>query len=101
MARPRGDRLLWYVFAGSRGGPTRIRILRALLQSPMNANQLAKTLGMDYKTIDYQLRVLSKHTYVVSRVDGYGKPWEPSKNLLAVLDEFHALAAQALGENPE
>lgn len=86
------DRLLWYVFAGSRGGPTRIRIMRRLLDEPRNTNQLATDLGMDYKTIDYQLRVLSKHRYVVSRVEGYGRPWEPSKNLLAALDEFEAVA---------
>lgn len=88
------DRLLWYVFAGSRGGPTRVRLVQALLAEPQNTNQLAKHLGMDYKTIDYQLRVLGKHTYVVSRSDGYGRPWEPSKNLLAVLPEFEAIAAK-------
>jgi predicted ArsR family transcriptional regulator len=90
------DRLLWYVFAGSRGGPTRIRLMRCLLDQPRNTNQLAKDLGMDYKTIDYQLRVLKKHTYAVSRTKGYGRPWEPSRNFLATLDEFEAVAHKVL-----
>lgn len=87
------DRLLWYVFAGSRGGVTRTRIVRSLLDLPKNAHQVSRELGMDYKTVEYNLRVLSKHRYVVSRIEGYGKPWELSLDLLAVLDEFHQVTA--------
>ncbi len=82
------ERLLWYVFAGSRGGPTRVRVVQALHAQPRNTNQLAKDLEMDFKSIDYQLRVLAKHTFVVRREEGYGMPWEVSKNLLAAWDTF-------------
>lgn len=78
------ERLLWYLFAGSRGGPTRIRILAALLDRPYNLNQLAKHLGMDYKTVDHNLRVLMKHVIVVCPEAGsYGATYHPSKNFLA------------------
>lgn len=85
------DRLLWYVFAGSRGGATRSRIVASILAEPKNTHQIAKGLGMDYKTIEYNLRVLDKHRYVVTVTEGYGALWAPSKNLLAVLDQFRTL----------
>jgi len=88
------DRLFWYVFAGSRGGPTRARIMETLLQEPMNTNQLARALELDYKTVEYQLRVLGKHMYVVADRERYGRCWRPSRNLLAAEEAFAALAAQ-------
>lgn len=60
--------VLWYVLASSRGGPTRIRILRALVDRPRNANQLATNLEFDYTTIRYHLDVLMENN-VVERSD--------------------------------
>src|SRR5260370_26890264 len=51
-------RLLWYLFAGTRGGPSRAELIRALQNLPSNANQLAQVLHVDYKTIHHTLRVL-------------------------------------------
>jgi DNA-binding transcriptional ArsR family regulator len=90
------DRVLAYVCFGSRGGPTRVRILKALLREPRNTNRLAEALGLDYKTVEYNLRVLAKHRLVVRPLgDAYGTPWEPSKNLLADLADFLHAAAKA------
>lgn len=50
--------VLWYLLASSRGGPTRVRIVRALDERPRNANQLATELGLDYTTIRHHLDVL-------------------------------------------
>lgn len=88
------DRLLWYVFAGSRGGATRIRIVQHLLEHPHNTNELSRRLGMDYKSVEYQLRVLRKHTYVVAGDEPYGRLFHPSKNLLAAMQDFEAVAAR-------
>jgi len=96
-----------YVFAGSRGGATRARIVHAVLETPKNNHQLAKELGLDYKTVQYNLRVLDKHRYLVTVTEGYGTLWAPSKNLLAVADQFQAICADLdLGkptntDNPE
>lgn len=87
------DRLLWYLFAGSRGGPTRVRIVELLLGRPRNANELARELGLDYKTVEYNLRVLAKHVVVVLEdPDAYGRTYRPSKNLLAARADFAAIA---------
>ncbi|MDP3066542.1 MAG: hypothetical protein Q8N08_07375, partial [Methanobacteriaceae archaeon] len=42
--------LLWWLIAGNRGGINRARIINELQSRPYNANQLAKSLGLDYKT---------------------------------------------------
>ncbi len=89
------DRLLWYLFAGSRGGPTRIRIVRALIERPYNAHQLSKLLGLDYKTVEYNLRVLSKHVVVVTDAPRtYGALYHPSKNLMAHRRTFDEIVAK-------
>ena len=62
------DGVLWYVLASSRGGPTRVRILRALAERPRNANQLATDLGYDYTTIRHHLTVLMDNN-IVERTD--------------------------------
>ena len=57
-------RLLWYLLGGTRGGPNRAEILRVLRERPLNANQLAESLGVDYKTVQHHLRVLEEHGLV-------------------------------------
>ena len=64
--------VLWYVLASSRGGSTRVRILRALDERPQNANQLAAELDMDYTTIRHHLDVLMKNNVVRRSGDDYG-----------------------------
>ncbi len=66
-------RLLWYLLGGTRGGANRAEILRALLDRPLNANQLAETLKVDYKTIQHHLRVLEENGLVTPSEKGaYG-----------------------------
>lgn len=63
--------VLWYLLASSRGGPTRVRILRALDERPRNANQLATKLDMDYTTIRHHLDVLLDNNVVTRTDDDY------------------------------
>jgi DNA-binding transcriptional ArsR family regulator len=63
--------VLWYLFASSRGGPTRVRLLRALDERPRNANQLATELDMDYTTIRHHLDVLMENNVVTRTDDDY------------------------------
>lgn len=64
--------VLWYLLASSRGGPTRVRILRALEERPRNANQLATELDMDYTTIRHHLDVLMENNLVRRTGEEYG-----------------------------
>ncbi len=64
--------LLGWLIAGTRGGPTRAKILEALKETPQNANQLATLLKMDYKTMRHHLVVLEKNKIITSVGDRYG-----------------------------
>jgi DNA-binding transcriptional ArsR family regulator len=64
--------LLGWLIAGTRGGPTRAKIIAALKESPQNANQLATNLKMDYKTMRHHLEVLEKNRIITSMGDRYG-----------------------------
>jgi DNA-binding transcriptional ArsR family regulator len=66
-------RLVYFLLAGSRGGPNRIQILRYLKENPVNANKLSTDLKLDYKTIQHHLKVLEQHGLIVSSDKGaYG-----------------------------
>ena len=66
--------LLWYVFIGSRGGETRMRIVESIIRRPKNPNMLKVELVMDYSTIRHNLRVLEKNRIVVLAA-GTGNPY--------------------------
>ena len=61
---PDAKRLLWFVFAGSRGGLNRLKIISKLKENPFNINQLANELGLDYKAIQHHIRVLEKNNLI-------------------------------------
>ena len=64
MPDPNARRLLWYLFAGSKGGDNRIRIVDLLRERPYNINQLAEALGLDYKAIQHHIIVLENNNLV-------------------------------------
>lgn len=69
--------LAWYVLAGTRGSPNRVKIVLALRERPYNANQLAELLGLDYKTVRHHLQVLVENNIVTlaGKPDSYAAPW--------------------------
>jgi DNA-binding MarR family transcriptional regulator len=71
MPDPSAKRLFWYLFAGSRGGDTRIRIITLLKQRPHNTNQLAGALGLDYKAIQHHINVLEKNNLITRQGEKY------------------------------
>ena len=73
--------LLGWLIAGTRGGPTRAKIIEALKESPQNANQLATLLKMDYKTMRHHLDVLEKNRMLTSMGDRYGATYFLSQTL--------------------
>lgn len=60
------NRILHYVLAATRGGMTRIEIINSILDKPQNANQLSKSLNLDYKTIQHHIRVLQDNRIIVT-----------------------------------
>jgi DNA-binding transcriptional ArsR family regulator len=81
-------RLLWYVLGGARGGVNRARIIHELSARPLNMNQLAEKLGVDYRTITHHIGVLRGNSLVGSQGDRYGAMYFLSPRLEAGLGIF-------------
>ena len=93
MPDPEAKRLLWYLFAGSRGGENRIRIIDLLKELPQNMNQLAETLGVDYKAVQHHIGVLEKNNMVTKIGEKYGVLYFISNYLEANVEAFNEVKA--------
>jgi len=91
MPDPSAKRLFWYIFAGSRGGENRIKIILHLKEKPFNTNQLAEALGLDYKAIQHHLDVLTKNNLVVKQGEKYGVLFFISPYLEVNIDAFEEI----------
>ena len=86
------DKRLWYLLAGTRGGLNRARILRILRDRPVNANDLAVRLGLDYKTVRHHLDILRENDCVMLLGnEGYGVLYTLSPRLQTHFEEFEAI----------
>lgn len=72
MPDPDAKRLLWFLFAGTRGGENRIKIIDLLKDRPYNMNQLAEAMNLDYKAIQHHIGVLEKNNMVTKSGEKYG-----------------------------
>jgi predicted ArsR family transcriptional regulator len=64
--------VLWHLLASSRGGPTRVQLLRAIEQQPRNANQLADELEIDYTTVRHHTDILVENNVLRKSAEEYG-----------------------------
>lgn len=83
-------KLLLYLFTGTRGGFTRMRIIMLLLEQPYNTHQMAQELDLDYKAVQHHMQVLEKNNMVTKIGEKYGAIFHLSNFL-----EYNILA---LGE---
>jgi len=88
---PHAKRLLWFVFAGSRGGINRLKIILTIKENPLNTNQLAKELGLDYKAIQHHIKVLEKNNIITKVGEKYGVTYFISPFLEANMESFDEL----------
>lgn len=87
-------RLLWWLLAGSSGGLNRGRIILLLRGRPYNAHQIAKSLGLDYKTVRHHIDVLLENQVLTSRGDRYGRMFFLSPQLDANYSAFEEIWAE-------
>lgn len=82
--------LLWLI-AGSRGGVNRGRIIKALKEQPLNANQLCNLIGVDYRTIRHHLEIMEKNHLISVVGDHYGKIYFLSQELEQSYGDFEEI----------
>ena len=66
------------IFTGMSGRYTRMRIICALTEEPLNARELSKELELDYKTIQHNIKVLESNSLIDRVGEGYGDMFFPS-----------------------
>ena len=93
MPDPNAKRVLWYLFAGSRGGDNRIRIIDLLKERPYNMNQLAEAIGVDYKAVQHHIGVLEKNNMVTRTGEKYGVLYFVSNYLEVNIEAFNEVMA--------
>ena len=88
MSDPAARRLLWYLFAGSRGGENRIKIINLLQDTPLNINRMAEGLNLDYKAVQHHVDVLQKNNLISPMGEKYGIMYFVSNYLESNMDTF-------------
>ncbi|HKO40113.1 MAG TPA: winged helix-turn-helix domain-containing protein [Nitrososphaeraceae archaeon] len=91
MPDPDIIRLLWFLFAGTRGGDNRIKILDLLIKKPLNINKISEDLQLDYKTIQHHIRVLEKNNLVTKVGDKYGILYFISNYMEKNIDSYYSI----------
>ncbi|HEY6164046.1 MAG TPA: winged helix-turn-helix domain-containing protein [Nitrososphaeraceae archaeon] len=94
MPDPNAKRLLWYLFAGSKGGNNRIKIIDLLKERPYNINQLSEALALDYKAIRHHITVLEKNNLVAKMGEKYGVLYFISNYLEVNLESFNEIKSK-------
>ena len=94
MPDPNAKRILWYLFAGSRGGNNRFKIIELLKEHPYNINQLAEALKLDYKAIQHHISVLEKNNIISKMGEKYGVLYFLSSYLEANIDVLNEIRSQ-------
>jgi DNA-binding transcriptional ArsR family regulator len=94
MTDPNAKRLLWFLFAGSRGGDNRMKIIDLLKERPYNINQLSESLGLDYKAIQHHILVLQKNNMITKMGEKYGVLYFISNYLEANIEAFNEIKSK-------
>ena len=94
-------RVLWYVLGGARGGQNRARIIHELNLRPLNLNQMAEKLGVDYRTVMHHVEVLKSNSLVVTQGEKYGTLYFLSPRLVASIAIFEEIVAKLRFTFPE
>jgi DNA-binding transcriptional ArsR family regulator len=94
MPDPNAKRLLWFIFAGSKGGHNRMKIIDLVKEKPYNINQLAESLGLDYKAVQHHISVLEKNNLVTKMGEKYGVLYFFSNYLEANIEAFNEVRSK-------
>ena len=69
---PYVKKLFSEVFTGMQGRYSRLKIILALAEDPLNTFQLSKKLGNDYKSVQHNIKILEKNHLIEKVGNDYG-----------------------------
>ena len=79
------------IFTGMSGRYTRMRIICAITENPLNTQELARRLDLDYKTIKHNIDVLEKNNLITRHGEGYGDVFFPSELISSNLPTLYSV----------
>jgi len=88
---PYAKKLFKQIFTGMSGRYTRLKIIKSLIDEPVNVNQLSQKLHYDYKTIRRNVTILEKYQLIEKTGEGYGEIFFVSDLLLKNLSALDAV----------
>lgn len=88
-------KVLWWLIGGARGGENRFRIIQALNEKPMNANQLANELDLDYQTVRHHLKLLEENAILETMGEKYGKMYFLTDQMHSNLDVLQKIGEES------
>jgi predicted transcriptional regulator len=81
-------RLFYWLFFASKGGKTRFRIVKELLNSPMNKNELSKHLTLNYRTVEHHIKMLVENNIVEGDERKYDSIFYIKENIKIFIGEI-------------
>lgn len=75
------------IILGRKGGDTSLKIIRLLLDTPCNINQISKIMNINYSTADYHIKYLLKNKIVEKKSEGYGALYMVASTLRRNIEE--------------
>ena len=79
------------VFTGMGGRYTRLRIICAITENPINTREISKILNLDYKTVQHSINVLEKNNFIIREGEGYGDTFVPSDLITSNLPTLYTV----------
>ncbi|MCL5803954.1 MAG: winged helix-turn-helix domain-containing protein [Candidatus Thermoplasmatota archaeon] len=89
------SRSLWWVFVGTKGGITRLKIVKKLMDNPTNIYGISQSLNLNYRTVEHHIRFMEKNDLIVSEGDKYGRVYFPSPLLISNYEKFNEMLKRA------
>ena len=71
-----------------------MRLVKTIRDKPLNANQLAKELKLDYKAIQHHINVLEKNNIITKEGEKYGVTYFISTFLEVNMEAFNEIASK-------
>ncbi len=88
------EMILWYVFAGSRSPLNRMKIIFELRKEPLNTNQLANKLNLNYKVVEGHIKILKKNNLITKYGYSYGAIYFLTQSMNDNWDTFEEIVAK-------
>lgn len=89
------SRSLWWIFIGTKGGITRLKIVKSLMENPGNIHSISQSLHLNYRTVEHHIKFLEKNNLIVAQGDKYGRVYFISPLLISNQDKLDFLFKKA------